>query len=212
MTKLYELINFKIDSYEGSLQHVSSYQKGNSDGENKFVYYHEDNGRHIETELLTPSEYWTKLKANPLILKNQGKFTLFMLQEVIGENLDLVYLETDYCLSQGNICYYLLYNFEYIKATLHIETLKVTVQKKDIFEKMVNYKIPKMDYISLVALVMESFKKEPLEEFTKLHCTKCNHTYFAVGQLDRDTDICFSCKSSDAVVVLQDYKVISNVG
>jgi hypothetical protein len=212
MQKLYELINFNINTWEGRLQHVSSYHRSYSDVEENYVFYHEDFDGCVRTAKVTPSEYWTKLKANPLLLKDQGTYALFMLSEVIGENSDLIYLQTDYCLSLGNICYYLLYNFEYIKATLHIETLKVTVQKKDSFDKMFNYKIPKMDYLSLVALVMESFKQEELGEFTKLHCTKCNHTYYALGQLDRDSDICIYCKSSDDVEIVQDYKVNLHVG
>lgn len=211
MKKLYELMNFDMDTCEGRLQHVSSYQKYYNDGEKKYVYYHEDYDGCIETALVTTSEYWTKLKANPLMLKNQRLFTLLELKEVIGENSDLVYLNTDYYLSQGNICYYLLYNFKYIKATLHIETLTVTVHKKNGFGKMVNCEIPKMDYLALVALVMEEFKEEPFEEYTKLHCTRCNHTYYALGPLDREDDSCVLCNKCENVVIVKNQKISSNV-
>lgn len=212
MKQLIELINFKTKNDEGSLRHISSYHKDYSERDEINVHYCEDVEGCIETVLVTPSEYWVKLKATPLILKGQTSFVLSHLKEVIGENSDLIHLDTEYALSLGNICYYLLYNFEVIEATLHIETLKVTVQKKDFSEKMVNYKIPKMDYLSLVALVIEKFKEEDIAEYTKLHCTKCNHTYYAIGQIDRDSDKCIYCESSDDVVIAQEYKVKFNVG
>jgi hypothetical protein len=186
MKQLIELINFRTKNEEGDWRHFSSYHKDYSDGEKINVLYHEDVEGCIETALVTPSEYWIKLKDTPVILKDQKPFVLRLLKEVIGDNSDLVHLDTNYILSLDSICYYLLYNFEYIEATLHIETLTVTVQKKGCFGIRTNYEMPKVDYLRLVSLLLEEFKKEDIED-NNIH-------------------------SSEEVVTVQDYKEILYVG